>query len=144
MKKNEGTDSKEILHGTVLRFNVKSGYGFIQSNDGVNYFIHQSNINMKGFRKLTAGDVVEFQTSSRDGEEEQAVNVTVLFSVKNIRAKLRKDGYKLTGFKIPICTNPDNTIVHNTGWMISQDGFVVSGEATLSLEEVVEWVKEEQ
>lgn len=56
--------SGDVIRGTVKRFNPKRGYGFIQmvgetdENDDV--FIHQSDIDIEGFRSLNEGEEVEF------------------------------------------------------------------------------------
>ena len=48
-------------HGTVKWFNDTKGYGFIQSDDGQDVFVHQSEIQAEGFRSLTEGARVEFE-----------------------------------------------------------------------------------
>jgi CspA family cold shock protein len=52
------------FHGTVKWFNAVKGYGFIGRDDGEDVFVHFSAINMDGFRKLEAGQEVEFQIES--------------------------------------------------------------------------------
>lgn len=48
--------------GTVKWFNEEKGYGFITPDDGGNdLFVHHSNIEMPGFRRLTDGQKVEFE-----------------------------------------------------------------------------------
>ena len=47
--------------GTVKWFNETKGFGFIQSNDGGDVFVHQSDIEAEGFRTLTEGQQVEFE-----------------------------------------------------------------------------------
>ena len=49
--------------GTVKWFNDTKGYGFLQSDDGQDVFVHQSEIQMDGFRSLNEGDRVEFELS---------------------------------------------------------------------------------
>ena len=44
-----------VMNGTVKWFDVRKGYGFISDEDGVDSYVHFSNINMEGFRKLRAG-----------------------------------------------------------------------------------------
>ena len=46
--------------GTVQWFNLKVGYGFIQSVDGKSFFVHYSDIEVDGLKTLKAGQVVEF------------------------------------------------------------------------------------
>jgi CspA family cold shock protein len=57
----------ERYEGTVRWFNAVKGYGFIGREDGEDVFVHFSAINMDGYRKLEAGQQVEFsiETSER-------------------------------------------------------------------------------
>jgi CspA family cold shock protein len=60
--------------GTVKFFNEQKGFGFITSSDGDDVFVHASNIEGSGFRSLTEGQAVEYETAQgRKGPE--AVNV---------------------------------------------------------------------
>jgi CspA family cold shock protein len=49
--------------GTVKWFNDTKGFGFIQSEDGKDVFVHQSEIQSEGFRTLTEGAQVEFEVA---------------------------------------------------------------------------------
>lgn len=51
---------KDLMNGTVKWFDVRKGYGFISDEDGVDCFVHFSNINMDGFKRLKAGQTVSF------------------------------------------------------------------------------------
>ena len=44
----------ETLQGTVKWFSAQKGYGFITGEDGIDYFAHFSEIQMDGYRKLSA------------------------------------------------------------------------------------------
>ena len=46
--------------GVVKWFNDSKGFGFIQSDDGQDGFVHQSEIQMDGYRRLDEGARVEF------------------------------------------------------------------------------------
>jgi len=49
--------------GTVKWFNDAKGYGFITpEGGGKDVFVHQSAIDSSGFRSLTEGDRVKFET----------------------------------------------------------------------------------
>lgn len=43
------------MRGTVKWFNSQKGYGFITREDGIEYFVHYSNIQMDGYRSLDKG-----------------------------------------------------------------------------------------
>jgi CspA family cold shock protein len=47
--------------GTVKWFNATKGFGFIAPEDGTaDVFVHQSDIQVQGYRELTEGQKVEF------------------------------------------------------------------------------------
>ena len=62
--------------GTVKRYEVKLGYGFITRGDnGEDVFVHQSDIVKEGFRSLGVGEKVEFDIAvGRKGDK--AIHVT--------------------------------------------------------------------
>jgi CspA family cold shock protein len=64
--------------GTVKWFNDAKGYGFITPDEGgKDLFVHHSAIVSEGFRSLTEGARVEFET--REGQKGlEAANVTTL------------------------------------------------------------------
>ena len=48
--------------GTVVRFDRRRGYGFVQPDDGgEDVFVHQNNINMEGFRFLQVAERVTYE-----------------------------------------------------------------------------------
>ncbi|KPJ51906.1 MAG: cold-shock protein [Planctomycetes bacterium DG_58] len=46
--------------GKVKWFDIRKGWGFIEQESGEDVFVHYSNINGDGFRKLSDGEEVEF------------------------------------------------------------------------------------
>jgi len=64
-----------MASGTVKWFNDAKGYGFIAPEDGSkDVFVHHSNIAGEGFKSLSEGAKVEFET--RDGAKgPEAINV---------------------------------------------------------------------
>ena len=63
-----------MAEGTVKWFSDKKGYGFIIKEDGKEIFVHQSSINIRGFRALSEGDKVSFEIEETD-RDPQAKNV---------------------------------------------------------------------
>lgn len=65
------------FQGTVKWFNAVKGYGFIGRDEGDDIFVHFSAINMDGYRKLEAGQQVEFSIESNE-KGLQAANVELI------------------------------------------------------------------
>ena len=55
------------MEGTVKWFNASKGYGFIEGEDGTDYFAHFGEIKMDGFKKLEENQQVIFEVA--DGEK---------------------------------------------------------------------------
>lgn len=69
-----------MYNGTVKWFNAEKGYGFISNDDnGEEYFVHFSAIMTKGYRSLTEGQKVTFDTEPdpKNKDRLRAVNVSV-------------------------------------------------------------------
>ena len=49
------------LRGVVRWFNAEKGYGFIAPETGSDVFVHYTAIQSAGYRKLEAGEPVEFE-----------------------------------------------------------------------------------
>lgn len=64
-----------MSQGTVKWFNGSKGYGFITGEDGKDYFVHFSAINMDGYKTLDEGQAVTFDIE--EGQKgPQASNVS--------------------------------------------------------------------
>lgn len=62
--------------GTVKWFNDTKGFGFIQSDEGQDVFVHQSEIQAEGFRTLSEGARVQFElTQGPKGPKALAVKL---------------------------------------------------------------------
>lgn len=66
-----------MKNGTVKWFDSQKGYGFIIGDDGVDCFVHQSAILMKGFRYLEVGQKVRYQIEEVE-KGNNAVNVILV------------------------------------------------------------------
>lgn len=66
------------LKGTVVKWNVAAGWGFITRADGLgDIFVHQRHVKKKGFRSLLEGEAVEFEVQAGTGAGKlEAVHVT--------------------------------------------------------------------
>ena len=64
-----------MTKGNVNWFNAEKGFGFIESEDGGDVFVHFSAIQGDGFKSLDEGQAVEFDTEEGN-RGPQAVNVT--------------------------------------------------------------------
>ncbi len=63
-----------MTQGTVKWFNGTKGYGFITGEDGKDYFVHFSAIQVDGFKTLDEGQKVSFDIESGQ-KGPQAANV---------------------------------------------------------------------
>lgn len=65
-----------MSNGKVKWFNDAKGFGFIESENGTDVFVHHTGINASGFKSLKEGDSVTFDTE--EGKKGlAAINVTV-------------------------------------------------------------------
>ena len=66
-----------MLEGTVKWFNESKGFGFIESEEGKDVFVHFSAIQGEGFKTLREGQKVQFDIV--DGQKgPAAANVVAL------------------------------------------------------------------
>ncbi|MEW6622949.1 MAG: cold-shock protein [Bacillota bacterium] len=63
--------------GKVKWFNAQKGFGFIESNEGEDVFVHFSAIQEEGFKSLEEGQKVEFEVV-QGNRGPQAANVVRL------------------------------------------------------------------
>jgi CspA family cold shock protein len=66
-----------LAEGKVKWFNEKKGFGFIESDEGGDVFVHYSAIQGSGFRTLYEGQRIRFDVE-KGNKGPSAVNVTVL------------------------------------------------------------------
>jgi len=66
-----------LAEGKVKWFNEKKGFGFIESDEGGDVFVHYTAIQGAGFRTLYEGQRIRFDVE-KGNKGPSAVNVTVL------------------------------------------------------------------
>ncbi len=64
-----------MTRGKVKWFNNSKGYGFITQEGGEDVFVHYSAIQQEGYRRLNAGEEVQFDLVNGD-KVLQAANVS--------------------------------------------------------------------
>jgi cold shock protein len=75
--RNKNFEDNFMLKGKVKWFDNKKGFGFINTEDGNDVFVHYSGIQAAGFRALEEGQEVTFEiTKGKKGP--QAVNVQIV------------------------------------------------------------------
>lgn len=53
-----------MAQGKVKWFNDSKGFGFITRDDGTDIFVHHSSIQGSGFKSLSEGDLVSFDSET--------------------------------------------------------------------------------
>ena len=69
------------LNGTVKWFDVRKGFGFISDEEGMDYFVHFSEIQGDGFKRLRDGQDVVFEAGEDDKGRLVARTVEVVAGV---------------------------------------------------------------
>lgn len=99
-----------MMHGKIKFFHKSRGWGFIKTDEGKEYFVHYSQIQMDGFRTLHIGDIVSFEISESDENSRlHAVNVQPVLTLDMVVHELAKDNLYAMRFK-------DDKGVH--GWYV--------------------------
>lgn len=119
---------------TVKWFNAKKGYGVISTKDGKeDYFVHQSDIIMDGFRHLHNGDFVDFDVSSGKDGRNLAVNVTPVLTMKMVKDSLKEENLYVKEVKADANTIVMNALGMKKGYMVvDQNDVIQAGENGMS------------
>ena len=82
--------------GKIKWFSDKKGYGFIETEDGQDVFVHFSSIQGEGYKSLSEGQPVEFEiTSGPKGPQASKAEYlprVIGNSVRCVRHGTRQDG----------------------------------------------------
>lgn len=112
------------MRGTVKFFDKNKGWGYITGMDGEDYFVHCSYIQTKGFRTLTAGDIVSFTPESTE-RGKKAAEVIPELTYAMVSRKAEKKGLHLENVQSPVI------------WGIVDENHVIqAGEKGMRLPEV--------
>ena len=116
------------MRGTVKFFDTHKGFGFITPSDGTDYFVHYQSIIMKGFHRLDADDIVDFEVGTDTKGRTCAVNVKPILTRNMVNKALRKE-------ELHLKTTKD--VFGNKAYMVVDANNVIqSGENGLSLIDV--------
>ncbi len=89
------------MQGTIKFFNKARGWGFVKADDGKEYFVHYSQIQMDGFKSLHENDMVEYELGMGNGRQPfmQAVEVKPILTRKMIEDSLKEDNLYVSNMK---------------------------------------------
>lgn len=95
-KENNDMRKKEMvrLKGTVKWFDVRRGFGFLSDEDGLDYFVHFSEIQGEGFKKLRNGQQVTFEAGEDTRGRSVARNVVAEPDAENTAELAGEDNEK--------------------------------------------------
>lgn len=119
------------MQGTIKFFQKSRGWGYIKADDGKEYFVHYSQIQMDGFRTLNAGDIVSFEVSEPDENNRvHATNVQPILTLAMVVRELKKN-------KLHIMRNEDNKNVLE--WYVVDKSNRPVAEKAMNLIELAEF-----
>lgn len=129
------------MQGTVKFFNTRKGFGFITPSDGTDYFVHHQSIIMKGFHRLDADDIVDFEIGTDTKGRTCAINVHPILTRNMVNKALRKEDLHLKttkdafGYKAYMVVDANNVIQTGENGMSLIDVAAFAGIDTEGLEE---------
>ena len=119
------------MRGTVKLFDKTKGWGFITGDNHKDYFVHQTEIQMQGFRTLDDGDIVDFEAENSE-RGSRAVKVNPILTLGQMEEKAKKSGLHLVPAK--------EHVLGTSGWLIADSSSVLqAGETPMSLEELADY-----
>lgn len=119
------------MQGTIKFFQKSRGWGYIKADDGQEYFVHYSQIQMDGFRTLNVGDIVSFEVSDPDENSRiHAIDVQPVLTLSMVIRELKKD-------KLHIIRNEENKKVHE--WYVVDQSDRPVADKAMDLMELAEF-----
>lgn len=118
------------MRGTVKFF--EKGWGFIANNEtNKEIFVHQTNIQMSGYRTLDEGDLVDYEIGLGNYSKEQAINVTPIISLNTVENALNADSEKV--LRVHTKKDSDGVLKY---YVVDMNSDLQSSEQGMSLLEV--------
>ena len=118
------------MRGTVKFF--EKGWGFIANNEtNKEIFVHQTNIQMSGYRTLDEGDLVDYEIGLGNYSKEQAINVTPIISLVTVEDALNADSEKV--LRVRTKKNSEGVLKY---YVVDLNSNLQSSEQGMSLLEV--------
>ena len=105
------------MKGIVKWFDSSKGYGFIQTEDGNDIFVHYSGIKTEGFKRLLKGQEVTFEIVESDrGPQATDVSIVATCAVGR-QQKLEFDDFRHR------LKEPDNVylLAFGTAWGLTEE-----------------------
>ncbi len=88
------------MQGVVKFFDKRKGWGYIKTDNSEEYFVHYTQIQMKGHKSLDNDDIVSFEVSEPDGNGRiHAINVKPILTMKMILDSLTKESFYIQKMK---------------------------------------------
>ena len=66
------------MTGKVKWFDTQKGYGFITTDENLDYFVHHRDVRLEGPIRLEVGQKVDFEIGKAPSGKDTAVNVSVI------------------------------------------------------------------
>ena len=118
------------MRGTVKFF--EKGWGFIANNEtNKEIFVHQTNIQMSGYRTLDEGDLVDYEIGLGNYSKEQAINVTPITSLVTVEDALNAESEKV--LRLRTKKDSDGVLKY---YVVDMNSNLQSSEQGMSLLEV--------
>ena len=118
------------MRGTVKFF--EKGWGFIANNEtNKEIFVHQTNIQMSGYRTLDEGDLVDYEIGLGNYSKEQAINVTPIISLVTVEDALNAESEKV--LRVRTKKDSDGVLKY---YVVDMNSNLQSSEQGMSLLEV--------
>jgi len=72
------------INGVVKWFSAEKGYGFITPENGPDVFVHYTAIQSSGYRKLEAGEKVEFEILAESNQPQSPIDDENVFALQEL------------------------------------------------------------